>query len=204
MGSPNPMAAAVKRQSPPTHPTVWAGLGLAAVGLLVAAYAYTGTRVYDITFAFVAVVGGLLALAGILTAAWGRAVMSARAQRSRRGLLKEDAATAAREARAEEERPPTVAAPASKRSFDFAGAARRLLPRPAPREEKAADRKALFAFRSPAAPAPAPAPEPAAAAPAAEVKRVKVRCPQCSTQFAGEGVRPFTLTCPSCGFAAEV
>ena len=191
------MAAAVKRQAPPTHPTVWVGLGLAAVGLLVAAYAYTGTRVYDITFAFVAALGGVLALGGILTAAWGRAVMAARAQRSKRGLLRDDAVKAAHDAHvAEEAPPPTVAAPASKKSFDFASAARRLIPKPAPAKEKP-DRKALFAFRSPAAPAPVPAP-------AAEPERVKVRCPQCATQFAAEGVRPFTMTCPSCGFSAEV
>ena len=193
------MAAAVKRHAPPTHPTVWVGLGLAAGGLLVAAYAYTGTRVYDITFAAVALLGGVLALGGILTAAWGRAVMSARAQRSRRGLLRDDAVKAAHDAHvADEPQPPTVAAPASKRSFDFASAARRLIPKPSPPREPA-DRKALFAFRT-----PAPAPAAPAEAPAAAPERVKVRCPQCATQFAAEGVRPFTMTCPSCGFTAEV
>lgn len=194
------MAAAVKRQSPPTHPTVWVGLGLAALGLLLAAYAYTGTRVYDITFAFVAILGGALALGGILTAAWGRAVMAARAQRSKRGLMKDDAVKAAHAAHVAEEAPPTVAAPASKRSFDFARAARRLMPQPRAKTTEGTSKGGLFAFRSPAPPVEAPA----AAVVAAEPQRIKVRCPQCSTEFSGEGVRPFTLTCPSCGFAAEV
>lgn len=193
------MATATKRQSPPTHPTVWAGLGLAAVGLLLAAYAYTGTRIYDITFAFVAVAGGLLALAGILTAAWGRAVMSARAQRSRRGLIHDDAVKAARAAHVAEEEPPTVAAPKEKRAFDLARAAKRLVPR-LPQREKP-DPKAVFAFRSPPPAEPAPAAPPT---PAGVPERVTLRCPQCDAKFTTVGVRPLTATCPSCGFAAQV
>lgn len=212
--------AAPARRAPATHPTVYAGLSLAAAGLLVAAYAYTGSRVYDGTFAFVALVGGVLALAGILVSAWGRAVMAARAQRRGRGL---DAAPA------QEETAPTVAAvPEKSESRRFA------LPRLGRRERPAEDREktsaSMFSFRrrgeaprapeaslepaevsAPAAEAPAPeapasgeavAAPVAAEAPVAE--RVTMRCPRCGTTFTGEGVRPFTATCPSCALAAEV
>lgn len=189
------MAAAVKRQTPPTHPTVWVGLGLAAAGLLVSAYAYTGTRVYDITFAFIAVVGGLVALSGILTAAWGRAIMGARAQRTSRGF---PAKAPAKPAPANEPPAPTIAAPPGKKrtAIDLAGAARRLLPTKKPEKPKSngAGGASVFAFRSPAVDAP----------PAAPLERVTVRCPECGTTFSGEGARPFTLTCPKCRFAAEV
>ncbi|MFA5860578.1 MAG: hypothetical protein WDA16_02680 [Candidatus Thermoplasmatota archaeon] len=107
--------ATAKRKAPPTHPTVWIGLGLAAVGLLVAMFAYSGTRVYDITYAIIAVVGAVVALAGILLAAWGRAVMSARAQRSRRAFTHEDSLTLTEGVGA----PPTVAEPPSKKRFAF-------------------------------------------------------------------------------------
>src|SRR5687768_14750723 len=109
--------AATKRASPPTHPTVWIGLGLAGVGLLLALYAYTGTRVYDVMFAGVALAGGLLALGGILTAAWGRAIMSARASRERRQLIRKDAVIVADEIA--HQPPPTVAEPATKKRFAF-------------------------------------------------------------------------------------
>lgn len=196
-----PLGTTVKRQAPPTHPTVWIGLGLAGVGLLVAAYAYTGTRVYDITFALVAILGGLLALGGILTAAWGRAVMSARAQRSRRGLISDDARKAARVAHvAVEEQPPTIAAPAAKREFRFAQAAKRLLPKPgAPRAKKAEGGASVFAFRS-TAPLPSPSPSPSSVA----IERLTLKCPECATEFTSEGVRPFTASCPNCDFAAEI
>jgi len=79
--------ATVKRNNvAPTHLSVWAGLALASLGLIVALISYTGPRVYDLRFAFVALAGGILALGGILTAAWGRSIMASRAQRARRGL----------------------------------------------------------------------------------------------------------------------
>src|SRR5688500_9424356 len=109
--------AATKRATPPTHPTVWIGLGLAGVGLLLALYAYTGTRVYDVMYAGVALAGGFLALGGILTAAWGRAVMSARAARERRQLIQKDAIVAGDEVA--HQAPPTVAEPAVKKRFSF-------------------------------------------------------------------------------------
>lgn len=204
------MAAAVKRQSPPTHPTVWVGLGLAAAGLLVSAYAYTGTRVYDITFAAIAILGGLVALLGIMTAAWGRAVMGARSQRASRGFSAQPAPKP-RPVDADEPASPTIAAPPGKKrtAIDLASAARRLLParkpegaRPeGPRPGGATATASLFAFRSPASKAPPTAPEPRAAP---LLERVTVRCPECRSTFSGEGARPFTLTCPTCGLAAEV
>lgn len=203
------MATATKRQSPPTHPTVWVGLGLAAVGLLLAMYAYSGTRIYDVRFAIVALVGGVFALSGILTAAWGRAVMAARASRSKRQLIAQDAMKLAEATEA----PPTVAEPPSKKRFDFRASARRILPQRGAKEERPveaapAGRGALFAFKRPASPAPEapPAePEPVAARPAdAAPVKVTLRCPHCSTQFSAQGQRPLTATCPSCGFSAEV
>lgn len=51
---------------------VWAGLAVALLGLVVAAYAVTGERIYHITWAPVFVLGALVALAGAGVAAWGR------------------------------------------------------------------------------------------------------------------------------------
>ena len=203
------LVATVKKANvAPTHPTVWIGLALAAVGLLVATFAYTGTRVYEIGYAFAALAGGLLALGGILTAAWGRSIMSARAGRARRGLIATDAKKLE-----EREDLPTVAAPKEKKRFAFG----------AKRKEKPLEAESVagvFAFkrrapddpRPPASepapepipvvvtPAPAPAPAPADAKPV----RVTLRCPQCSQQFSAEGVRPFAATCGNCGFSATV
>ena len=183
--------AATKRAAPPTHVTVWVGLAMAAVGLLVALYAYTGTRVYDVTFAFVAVLGGLLALAGILTSAWGRAVMAARAGRARRLTMQQDAMKLGKEV-AVVERPPTVAEPASKKKFDFSATARRMMP----------ERPSFLTRKS--APPPAPAEAAPLAAAAAVLERVTLKCPQCASEFSAEGVRPFAATCPHCGFSADV
>lgn len=191
------MAAVKKANAPPTHPSVYVGLALATVGLLVAAFAYTGTRVYDVLYAFVALVGGLLAFAGILTAAWGRSILASRASRSRRGLdapraLADEGPTP----------PPTVAAHPEKKGFRF--------PMPKRREKvaPAAETGAVFAFRRRQEPAPAPeaAPPLAQAEPAVPsvLERVTLRCPRCATQFAAEGTRPFTAACPSCAFSADV
>jgi hypothetical protein len=189
--------APTKRAAPPTHPTVWIGLGLAGIGLLFALYAYTGTRVYDVLYAGVALVGGVLALAGILTAAWGRAVMSARASRERRSLIQRDAVVVA-DAIAHEAPPPTVAEPAAKKRFSFPKASALL-------ESSRGKASTLFAFRrrpsDEAPPSPPPASEPVAVAVA---QRLTLKCPQCGQQFSAEGVRPFTATCSHCGFAAEV
>jgi hypothetical protein len=186
------MATATRRQTPPTHPTVWVGLGMATVGLLVALYSYTGSRTYDVTFAFVALVGGIIATGGILTAAWGRAVMTARASRSRRVVIKEDALKLTEE---DGEQPPTVAEPASKRRLNLTAAASmfRFSRRPntaAPAQPEAAGSPALEAALT--------------ALEAPPLERVTLKCPQCATQFASEGVRPFVATCPSCGFSADV
>lgn len=205
--------ASVKRGSvPPTHPTVSIGLGLAVLGLLLTMYAYTGARVYDVAFAFVALVGGLVALVGILVAAWGRSIMSSRASRSRRTAISRDALAMARP----DEAPPTLAAPAQKRRF--------ALPRPKPKkapEPTASPGAALFAFRraGPVAPddprhpeqaarlEPAPADPSAvepAPAPAGLPVRARLRCPRCANEFLAEGVRPFDATCGACGFFATV
>lgn len=212
-----------KRAQPATHPTVYVGLLMAIVGLLLAMYAYTGTRIYDITYAFIAIGGAATALVGILVAAWGRAVMAARAQRARRGL-----ATRAKEsdiAVRVEETPPTVAEPAEKK--------RRLAMPPLPRlgrrkkdEGEAPPAKAnasLFAFRrrneAEAAPAAEAAPQDVTfveEAPAAHsganddptadgaVVRITLKCPQCRTEFSAEGVQPIAIACPSCGLAGSV
>lgn len=215
------MAQVKKANVPPTHPTVWAGLGLALVGLLVAMYAYTGTRVYDITFALVALVGGLLALAGILTAAWGRSIMAARASRSRRGLMEDDARKAAARGTVETlaEQPPTVAAPAEKKRFKLP------IPQRRPKEPEKAAGANVFAFKRRASPASERPAEPrddprdpavaaglaapaetveVSLAPAPVLERVTLKCPQCATQFTAEGVRPLTATCPSCAFSATI
>lgn len=223
MGSGFQMAA-TKRAQPATHPTVYVGLALASVGLLLAVYAYTGTRIYDVRFALAAIGGALLAFAGIFTAAWGRAIMAARAQRSRRTLIHDDAVKAAEAVGAQ---PPTVAAPPEKKRFDFAASARRAFQRreKASREkepaEVAAAPRGAFAFRRRSTPPPPPAPpeEPAPApapveAPPVEVvpavtaepavERITLKCPRCQTEFTAEGVRPFPIQCPSCGLAGTL
>lgn len=217
--------ATVKRGNvPPTHPTVWIGLALASVGLLLAIYAYTGARVYDIRFAFIALAGAFLALLGILTAAWGRSIMSSRASRARRAAFSSDAMSMSRPT---EEAPtsddaPTVAAPATRKRFAFS------LGKRDKKEEARSAREPIpagvFAFRrrdpapapSPAEPAPEPAREPEGAVPdihaeeplvtlaPADPVRVTLRCPQCSATFSAEGVRPFAASCTSCGFSATV
>lgn len=200
------MATVKKANVPATHPTVYAGLALAVVGLLVAAYAYTGTRIYNVVYAAIALVGGLLAFVGILTAAWGRSIMAARAARSKRGL--DSGQRAATESLASEQ-PPTVAAPAEKKRFSFP------MPKRRPKEPEAAP-GAVFAFKRraaepvAAAAEPANTPEPSAplvtlAPPASpELERVTLKCPQCATQFTTEGTRPMLATCPSCGFSATI
>lgn len=184
-----------RRATPPTHPTVWAGLGLALVGLLLAIYAYTGTRVYDVTYALVAVVGGALALSGILIAAWGRAVMTSRASRSRRAVIQRDVLKVEHML---EETAPTVAEPPSKKKFSFP---RPTIPKFGKKAEPAADapKGALFAFKRPPTAAP---PAPVTHEPV--VERLTLKCPQCSSQFTAEGVRPITAVCPQCSFSAQV
>lgn len=211
--------ATVKRGNvPPTHPSVWIGLALASLGLLLAIFSYTGSRVYDILFAIVALAGGLLALVGILVAAFGRAFMASRASRARRAVFSADAMAAARPApEPTAEDAPTVAAPREKKRFSF--------PKRKGKEAEAQDASAgIFAFqrREPErAPEPEPAPSPslppppslepdappvalAPDAPPAEPVRVTLRCPQCSATFTAEGVRPIAATCSSCGFSATV
>jgi hypothetical protein len=211
------MAAPTKRAQPATHPTVYVGLALAAVGLLLALYAYTGTRIYDIRFVLVAIGGAALAIVGIFVSAWGRAIMASRAQRSRRALIHDDALRVVEEGLAP---PPTVAEPPSKKRFDFKlGARKPKAPREEPVEKPA---KGAFAFKRRAAPPPPPAPpaeegpvvavvaepHPAAAPLAASaepaLERVTVRCPRCATEFTAEGVRPIPITCPSCGLAGSL
>lgn len=222
--------ATVKRSNvAPTHPTVWIGLALATIGLLIAVYAYTGARVYDLLFAFVALIGAMLALIGILVAAWGRSVMAARASRSRRATISADAMTIAKPEpeptqAATSEDAPTVAPSREKKSFGFA------IPKRAKKEKKKEPAKdaipaGVFAFRR-REPEPEPTnepepirleprPEPIVEAPLADEPmvtlappappvRVTLRCPQCSTTFSAEGVRPFSATCGSCGFSATV
>lgn len=216
--------ATTRRAQPATHPTVYVGLALAAVGLLLALYAYTGTRIYDVRFALVAAGGALCAIVGIFVSAWGRAIVASRAQRSRRGLARDDALAAARETSSSP--PPTVAAPASKKRFDFKLGARKPRPAKEPASEAPAAAKGAFAFKRRAAPPPPPpppageasvvlaAPEPAhpsAQAPATEaasaepvLERVTVKCPRCATEFTAEGVRPIPIACPSCGLAGSL
>lgn len=209
------MATAPKKPQPATHFTVWVGLGLAVLGLLLALYAYSGTRIYDVTYAFVAVAGGVMSLVGILVSAWGRSIMAARAQRSKRATIQKDALKLA-EAVADERPPPTVAEPPEKKRFSL-GLPKRKAKEAAPPVEGQASSGTIFAFRRSSAPPPAPEPEiPAVealvekpldlgsptAVPVAE--RVTLKCPSCSAQFAAEGVRPFAATCPSCGFSATI
>ena len=209
--------ATVKRGNvPPTHPTVWTGLALAVVGLLLAVFAYTGSRVYEITYAFVALAGAFLALAGIFTAAWGRSIMSARASRSRRAGISADALAMARPGPEREELPPvssedapTVAAPKDKKRLPFS------LPRRAKKKEERREAPipagALRDEPAPVAyPTPAPLPPVPALAPDEPLVtlsgpvRATLRCPQCGATFAAEGARPFQATCASCGFSATV
>lgn len=213
------MATVKKANVPPTHPSVWAGLALATIGLLVAMFAYTGSRVYDIVFAFIALGGGVLALAGILTAAWGRSIMAARASRARRAGIAKDAMQMGKPVKVEtakgSEDMPTIAAPSEKNRFSFS------MPKRAKKEEKPADPAALFAFKRRSTPESAPAPvtarddprnpeiaaqlaqAPIAPEPSPTVK-ITLKCPQCGTQFSAEGARPFEAKCGSCGFSATV
>lgn len=185
------MAPPKRRVSTPTHPTVWVGLALASVGLLVALYAYTGDRIYDVAFFFVALAGGFLALTGILVAAWGRAIGSARMRSPRKaqGAAKDDA----KQPEVEKPTPPTVAAPRSKRAFAFQWPKRK-----APAD--GAPPKPVFAFRR-SSPADATATMTAATALG---ERLQLECPQCQTQFTAEGVRPIATQCPECGLKGEV
>lgn len=219
------MATPQKRVQPATHVSVWIGLGLAVVGLLIALYAYSGTRVYDIAYAYVAVAGGALALAGIMISAWGRAIMAARAQRNRRATIQKDAHMLADVGVATERPPPTVAEPPEKKRFAFSMPGRKpKRAEEAPAIEGKASSGSVFAFKRRAAePAPAAAPparepveipaienlveaplEMAAPSPAPTLERVTLKCPSCATQFMTEGVRPMTATCPSCGFSATI
>lgn len=220
--------AATRRAQPATHPTVYVGLALATVGLFLALYAYTGTRIYDVRFAFMALLGALLALAGIMTAAWGRAILSSRATRARRATIHDDAIKAETDLA---QTPPTVAAPAEKKRLDLRKWARRAKPAPAGEEEAKPAAKGAFAFKRRAATPPPPAPPeeraaapvdgavatadappseaPAAAAPVVDaeppaIERLTVKCPRCSTQFVAEGVRPIPIQCPSCGLAGKL
>jgi hypothetical protein len=59
---------------------VWAGLGITALGLVLAAYAVTGDRIYDLTWAPIFVLGAAVALAGAGVAAWGRTGARTRAE----------------------------------------------------------------------------------------------------------------------------
>lgn len=214
-----------RRAQPATHPTVYVGLALALAGLLVAMYAYTGTRIYDLTYAYIALGGGVLALLGILTSAWGRAVMASRAQRARRGF---DAPRPS-----SDEAPPTVAVPRAKRTLKLPPMPR--FGRKAEAPQPAAD-ASMFSFRRRSAPPPSPPAEPspaAAALPAQQVEvetvpaapqtppeeapievapmpaggaveRITMRCPRCANEFTAEGVRPIAVSCPSCGLAGTV
>lgn len=228
------MATVKKANVPPTHPTVWLGLGLAAIGLLVATYAYTGARVYEVLYAFVALGGALLALAGILLAAWGRSIMAARASRSRRSAFKEDALALAKPvpvteaigpAAASSEDAPTIAASREKKRFSFPMPKRAAKPKKDAASEGsgasgagAQSGASVFAFKRRATEAPAPAapPEPAPS-PVLDAEldaigdlrdpktvRVTLKCPSCATTFSAEGVRPFPAVCTSCGFSAMV
>lgn len=198
------MAQTKRRVSEPTHPTVWAGLGLAIAGLLVSVYAYTGARVYDIAFFFVAIGGGVLALAGILAAAWGRALGSSRRKRAEKAVRFGAPATAEAgpERPAEKPAPPTVAAPAEKRSI-----LARLVPKGAPKEP-AAPAKPVFAFKRRGAPVAEAGNGSAAvavqASPVPVLERLTIACPECGETFSAEGIRPFNASCPKCSFSAEV
>lgn len=223
------MATVKKANVPPTHPTVWVGLGLAVLGLLVATYAYTGSRVYDVLFAFVAILGALLALGGILTAAWGRSIMAARASRSRRATFKDDALALAKPVTVTEaiaqpasEDAPTIAAPREKKRFAFP------MPKRSPKGERTekpgkADKGSpagVFAFkRREAASEPAATPEASSAAsssptleapaPAPAFAPDDPRDPAVSARLdaeldaIGDLQEPrtvrVTLKCPSCG-----
>lgn len=218
------MASVKKANVPPTHPTVWLGLGLAVIGLLVATYAYTGARVYEIGFAFAALGGAILALAGILMAAWGRSIMAARASRSRRAVFKEDALAMAKPVKVSDtleepasEDAPTIAAPREKKRFAFplpklGGKGER---KPAERAEGAGG-GSVFAFKrrapDPAATPVTVQPEPAAADPE---ERIEVALETALLETAAEervaapepAAPPVrvTLKCPSCSttFSAE-
>lgn len=215
------MATVKKANVPPTHPTVWIGLGLAVVGLVVATYAYTGARVYEIGFAFVALFGAILALAGILVAAWGRSIMAARASRSRRTAFKEDAMALATPVAVNElstpssEDAPTVAVSREKKRFSF----------PMPKRGPKAEQKetaggtsgaggSVFAFKR-RAPSPeaeqSPPAEPATVEAALPVPEVAAPPPAIDAELDAIGdlhepktVR-VTLKCPSCAttFTAE-
>lgn len=198
--------ATATRKAPPTHPTVWVGLGLAAIGLLVAMFAYSGTRVYDITFALVATLGALVATVGILMAAWGRAIMSARAQRSRRAAMRSETLKLNEMLEA----PPTVAEPPVKRRLDVkAWMGRRAKDEAADGNGRSPEkpRRPLFALRgkastSGAAGSAAVEVAPPAAAP--QRVRLTLECPNCQAQFEAEGERPFVASCPACGHAEAV
>jgi hypothetical protein len=171
---------------------VYAGLALAVVGLLVALYAYTGTRVYEIGFALTALLGGLLALIGISTAAWGRSIMASRAARSRRGLFREEALRL-------DEALPTIAANAEKRRR-FAFQVPRLGRKSANGEDARQEARIVLT----AEPEPHPEPPEPLVTLVQEPVRVTLRCPECSQTFTAEGVRPFSATCGQCGFSATV
>lgn len=234
LGADAPAARRAKAKAPPTHPTVWVGLALAVGGLLVATYAYTGARVYEVAFAFVALGGAIMALAGILVAAWGRSIMAARASRSRRAVFKDDALALGRPVpvtqavtQPSSEDAPTVAVSREKKRFSFPLPKRnKSSPTSRTDERSGASGAGVFAFKrrqgstDPAQAQTAEAP-PAQAQQAPlppidaeldaigdlgepRIVRVTLKCPSCATTFSAEGIRPFQASCTQCGFSATV
>lgn len=219
-----------KRTQPSTHPSVFVGLLMAIGGLLLAMYAYTGTRIYDRTFAYVAIGGGILALSGILVSAWGRAIMASRAQRARRVAVRENAQqqdqkleekparrgfSLGRKRAAEARAPPTIAAPADKKRAlmpTLPKLGRRGKAKP---ENGANGAPSFFAFKRKnegasssggASSSVVTEEQPADTDPTADgaIVRITLRCPECNEQFTAEGVQPLTVTCPACSFSGTV
>lgn len=169
-----------------------AGVAIATAGLTVGAYAYTGARIYDLTFLFVTIASILLMLAGIAIAAWGRALARAGGSRKK--------PTAAR-----------LPAPTPPRSFPDrrAQAAETAPPTPAPRNTPSLPvRASRFALPRERNGARIRRPDPPRVlvrdVPDPPVVRVRLRCPDCAHEFDAAGRKPFDTRCPNCGLLADV
>lgn len=163
-------------------PYAWwspAGFAAATVGLLLAAYAYTPPRVYDIAFLGVAALGFLLMFGGIVAAGWARA--SAGRKRARR-------------------RSPTP------RSSTLVGAGATRVPVEAtPKDAPAAPEPQVAATsgRGRSGLAFLARRRGGRDAEAAPKMRHHVRCPRCDRQFSVDGALPLPVSC-ACGHSGTL
>ena len=158
---------------------LWGGVAVSFAGFLVAAFAFTDPRIYDVRYFPVMIGGVVLMFGGMLVAGYARAM-------GPRGLAGKQTTARPRRARAPASRG-TIAP-----SAPFA-------PTAASVKDKA------LAVAPAVPPAPAPAATAVASAPVPKaLERLHLKCPQCKNAFSAEGTRPFRAECPNCHYSAEI